>query len=36
MKIKAINKMVNSKEGVQTLLFGNSKAVNWNVRRRFR
>jgi hypothetical protein len=36
MKIHIAKKMVTSKEGVQTLLFGNSKAVNWNVKRRFR
>ena len=36
MKINLTKKIVTTKEGVQTLLFGNSKAVNWNVRRRFR
>jgi len=36
MKINVTKKMATSKEGVQTLLFGNSKAVNWNVKRRFR
>jgi len=36
MKINEIKTMVSSKEGVQTLYFSNAKAVNWNVKRRFR
>jgi len=36
MKTNVTKKMAISKEGVQTLLFGDSKAVNWNVKRRFR
>ncbi len=36
MKVDITKKMVTTKEGVQTLLFSNSKAINWNVKRRFR
>lgn len=36
MKTNLSKKMVTTKEGVQTLLFSNSKAVNWNVKRRYR
>lgn len=36
MKVNLTKKMVSSKEGVQTLLFSDSKAINWNVKRRFR
>lgn len=36
MKVSITKKMVSSKEGVNTLYFSNAKAVNWNVKRRFR
>lgn len=36
MKNNLTKKMISSKEGVQTLYFSNAKAVNWNVKRRFR
>ncbi len=36
MNINVSKKMISSKEGVQTLYFSNAKAVNWNVKRRFR
>lgn len=36
MKVNLSKKTVTTKEGVQTLVFSNSKAVNWNVKRRFR
>ena len=36
MKTIIMKKMATTKEGVQTLVFSDSKAVNWNVKRRFR
>jgi len=36
MKTNLSKKIVTTKEGVPTLLFGNSLAVNWNVKRRYR